>query len=239
MTEADIAEMFIRAAETERKMPQVRGMKETTGGYVLPWVHDLADINSRRRTGDRRTEKLILGEDPLREWETAWLDEWAKRATKAQIADWEACIKITGEFLTDPGQRRALWAWALSQADNLIITRPSRTPKKISFARWCREVERVSEMTGHRRKNRALAAIVQGLCGKPGLHDGNRQGEVLPCEPESGHIFATIEGQSTVFDTQPVYSWRDDPSFRKTGMTILEWRAAKRRQREEQKRKAA
>lgn len=239
MTEADIAEMFIRAAETERKLPDVRGMKESTGGYVLPWMHDLADINSRRRTGDRK-ERLQPGHDPLRDWETAWMDAWARTATKAQIADWEACLRITGEFLTDAGQRRALWAWALAQVENLMITRPAKTPKKISFAKWCREVERCAEMTGHRRKNRALTAIAQGLCGKQGLHDENHQNGVLPCEPENVHVFATIEGQQTVFDTQAVYSWRDDPSFeRKTGMTMIEWRAAKRRMQEARRRQAA
>lgn len=46
------------------------------------------------------------------------------------------------------------------------------------------------------------------------------------------------KAQQTVFDTQAVYSWRDDPSFeRKTGMTIIEWRAAKRRQQEAQRQK--
>lgn len=43
-------------------------------------------------------------------------------------------------------------------------------------------------------------------------------------------VFATIEGQRAVYDTQPVYSWRDDPSFNQpTGMSLQEWRNAKRR----------
>lgn len=54
MNAGDIAEMFIRAAETEAKLPEVKGLRESYGRYCLPWSHDLADVNSRRRTGDRR-----------------------------------------------------------------------------------------------------------------------------------------------------------------------------------------
>ncbi|WP_019170682.1 hypothetical protein [Pseudaminobacter salicylatoxidans] len=229
MTEAEIAEMFIRAAETEAKLPEVKGMRESYGRYALPWVHDLADINGRGRTGHRK-ESLEKGDDPLEEWRTAWLDEWAKRASKEQIAHWEACLRITTEFLTDPGQRRALWAWAMAQAGCLY--RPG-TRKKISFAKWCREVERCAEITGIRRKTRALAVILQGYTGKVRLHDDLCENGVLPNQPENGHVFATIEGDRATYDAQPVYTWRDDPSFeRKIGMTIEEWRAAKRRMRQ-------
>lgn len=238
MTEADIAELFVQAAETEKKLPQVKGMRESVGGYVLPWVHDLGDINSRRRTY-ASDEKLLPMDDPLVTRTNEWLDEWAKRATKAQVSGWEACLKISGEFLTDAGQRRALWAWALSQANHLIITRRGMEPARISFARWCRDVEKIAEITGHRRKTRAIDTIAQGLCGKAQMHDDFLRDGVLPCEPENGHVFATVEGRVAVYDTKRVYSWRDDPSFNQpTGMTLSEWRAAKRRQQERRKRAA-
>lgn len=232
MNAGDVAEMFIRAAETEAKLPEVKGLRESYGRYALPWVHDLSDINGRSRIpGD----KLQKGDDPLQEWRMAWLEEWNKRATKEQIAHWEACLRITGEFLTDAGRRRALWAWAMSRAGCL---HRMGTRRRISFAKWCREVEGVSEVTGHRRKNKALAEIVQGYSGKADLHDHFMQDGVLPDSPENGHVFATIEGDVTTYDTKPVHSWRDDPSFkRETGMTIQEWRAAKRRMREATKRK--
>ncbi|WP_028035869.1 hypothetical protein [Chelativorans sp. J32] len=164
-----------------------------------------------------------------------WLEEWGRRPTALQISNWEGCIRITTDYLTDPGQRRALWAWAMSQAGCLY--RPG-TRKKLSFARWCRDVENIAELTGHRRKNRAIGEIMRGLRGKPDLHDDLGETGMLPNAHENGHVFATIEGDRAVYDTKPVYSWRDDPSFtRKTGLTIQEWRAAKRRPREAKKRK--
>lgn len=228
MTEADIAELFVLAAETERKLPAVKGMRENIGGYVLPWVHDLGDINSRRRTY-ASDEKLHPLDDPLVARTHQWLEDWSRRATKEQVTNWEACLRITSEFLTDAGQRRALWAWALAQADNLVVTRPGRDPKRFSFARWCREVEHVAEMTGHRRKNRAIAFIAQEVCGKRQKNDETLRDGVLPCGPENGHVFATVEGQKAVYDTKRVFTWSDDPSFKSTGMTLAEWRAAKRR----------
>lgn len=235
MTEAEIAEMFIRAAETEAKLPEVKGLRESYGRYALPWVHDLADINGRGRTGHRK-ESLEKGDDPLEEWRTAWLDEWARRATKEQIAHWEACLRITNKFLTDAGQRRALWAWAMAQAGCLY--RPG-TRKKMSFARWCREVEKCAEITDYRMKARALTLILQDYRGKRHLNDDLRETGVLPNQPENGHVFATIEGDRATYDEQPVYTWRDDPSFEhKTGMSIEEWRAAKCRIRQ-RKSKAA
>jgi len=47
MNAGDIAEMFIRAAETEAKLPQDRALRQQWGGYCLAWVHELADINAR------------------------------------------------------------------------------------------------------------------------------------------------------------------------------------------------
>lgn len=224
MTEAEIAEMFIRAAETEAKLPEVKGLRPDYGRYALPWVHELADINGRGRIpGD----KLQGADNPLEEWRMAWLTEWSKRATPKEIANWERCADIIRTFIDDAGQRRALWAWAMAQAGTL--TRPA-SKKKISFARWCRDVEKVAEMTGHRRKKRAISSIYARIHGKADLHCENSDVGVLPVTHEITHVFATIEGQRAVYDERRVLSWRDDPSFNaSTGMSLQEWRNAKRR----------
>lgn len=240
MTEDDIAKMFIRAAETEAKLPEVKGMRVSYGRYVLPWVHELIDIGDRRRTCDPRTEQLRDKDDPLNEWRWKWLNEDEKRANSRQVSDWYGCLQITSEFLTDVGQRRALWAWALSQAGNLWVNRPQRSPKRISFARWCRDVERVAEITGHRRKNRALIAIATAYRGKDDLHNETRQIRVLPDAAEKGHLAVNIEGGVTVFDTTRSYkasTWADDPAFRLPAISIAEMRALRRRQQEAAKRK--
>lgn len=234
MTEAEIAELFIRAAEIEAKLPEVKGLRDNYGGYALPWVHSLADINGRGRVpGDR----LEAGDDPINAWRNAWMSEWAKRVTPADINTWEKCADIVREFIADVGQRRALWAWAMAQAGTLTLP---ACRKKISFARWCRDVEHVAEMTGHRRKNRALMSIRSKLLGKRDLNSENSELEVLPVSHENGHIFATVEGQCAVYDTRRVLSWRDDPSFNQsTGMSIQEWRKAKRRAVAVRRKKAA
>lgn len=224
MTPEQIAEMFIKAAEVEAKLPEVKGLRENYGRYVLPWVHQVSDINGRGRTpGD----SLDRHDDPLEEWRMSWFEEWAKRASPEQIGAWEACLKITAEFLSDGGQRRAIWAWAMAQAG--VLYRPA-SRRKISFARWCRDVEHVSEMTGHRRKNRAIASLASQLQSKADLHTRNPSPEVLPVSPENRHLFAIVTGNQALYSTQPMHTWRDDPSFDKTGMTLQEWRAAKRRQ---------
>lgn len=241
MTEADIAELFIQAAETERKLPRDRETRQSWGGYCLAWVHTRDDIADRRRTNDRG-ESLERGDDPLESWRVEWMEEWRRRASNAQVSAWEACLQITAEFLTDAGQRRALWAWAFAKATDAEmegVDQPNK-PRRISFARWCREVENVAEITGHRRKNRALAAIAQGICGKRDLHDETFEKRVLPHTPETEHVFATVEGRHAVYDTKRVHSWRDDPSFTKTtGLSLKEWRAAKRRQQSARRRQAA
>jgi len=235
MTEADIAEMFTKAAETEIKLPSVKGMNEDWGRYPLQWFHDLGDVNMRRREGGDRLDPKEG--DPFDHWRWAWLDPKNLRLNTKAVTQWEACINITREFLADAGQRRALWAWAMAQAKSL------RSPKghHISFARWCRDVEKIAEMTGHRRKNRALTRISQEVCGKQVLHDENHHSGLLPCEPENGHVFATVEGQRTVHDARPVYksTWRDDPSFQPGTISLAALRAARRRQQEAKRKREA
>ncbi len=226
MTEAEIADMFIRAAETEAKLPEVKGLREDYGRYSLPWVHQRSDINGRGRVpGD----KLQGADDPLEAWRMEWLTEWGKRPTTREIANWERAGDIIRTFIADAGQRRALWAWAMAQAGTL--TRIGGR-KRISFAKWCRDIEKIAEMTGHRRKTRAISSIHARIHGKGDLHCNILPDGVLPVGPEIGHVFATVEGDRAVYDSKRVHSWRDDPSFTKsTGMTLQEWRAAKRRQR--------
>lgn len=232
MTPDDIAEMFIRAAEAEAKMPEVKGLREDYGRYALPWVHDRKDITGR---GKQMHDHLKPGDDPLNEWRYGWLDEWAKNPSKRDVSNWEGCIRITTDFLTNPKERRALWAWAMAQAKTLY--RPG-TRKRMSFARWCRDVEKIAEETGRRRKKRAIDAIFVKVCGKHDLHDETPANGMLPFGPENRQYQPMIEGGRAVYDTQPAYSWRDDPSFNQTsGLTLAEWRAHKRRQREARRRK--
>jgi hypothetical protein len=230
MNRDQIEEIFIRAAETEAKLPPVKGMRADYGRYTLPWVHDRMDIGGRRaEVGDQ----LIDGDDPLADWRIGWLEEWARRPDPERVTQWEQCLAIVGNLVTDPGQRRALWAWASSQAGTL---RHPRTHDRLTFARWCRDVEHVAEITGHRRKNRAIDRIIGNSVRGSDLHSRNSDVALLPDTPVSGHQFAIVAKPYAVYTDRPMFTWRDDPSFNRTGMTLQEWRAAKRRAREAAKR---
>ena len=136
MTLDDIAEMFIRAAETEAKLPRPKGTTQQYGRYALPWVHSHADIVDRRRT-NMPGESLEAGDNPLEDWRFEWIRNWARRPTTAEITDWEACLSITTDFISDVGQRRALWAWAFAKAAEKLAegTETKGRPRRKSFAR--------------------------------------------------------------------------------------------------------
>lgn len=233
MTRDQIEEMFVRAAETEAKLPGVKGMREQWGKYPLAWFHDLGDINMRRveRSAEERA-RLTPGDDPLQEWRMAWLEEWSRKATTAQVTGWEACVEIALQFIPNAKHRRALWAWAMSQAGTLRHPNGGR----LSFDRWCKEVERVSRWTGYDRKSRAIAYLERKLCGKVDLRAETLQNGTLQERPETGHVIATVPG---VHEAKPLPTWRDDPAFQSFDIS-RESRAqfAHRRKMAERRRKA-
>lgn len=207
MTRDQIEEMFVRAAETEAKLPGVKGMREQWGKYPLAWFHDLGDINMRRveRTADERA-RLTPGDDPLQEWRMAWLSEWSRKATTAQVTGWEACMEIALQFIPNAKHRRALWAWAMAQAGTL----KHADGRRLSFDRWCKEVECVSRWTGYDRKVRAIACLTHQLGGKCDLRGETLQTGALQLRPETGHVPATVPG---VHEAEMNPTWRKDPAF--------------------------
>ncbi|MDI1262259.1 MAG: hypothetical protein PS018_03260 [bacterium] len=143
MTELEIAERFILAAETERKLPRSGERPKGYGGYVLQFVHTYADKTGwRREPGD----KLMAGDDPLSDERTAFWDGRTTRPTASEMSAWEECLRWTAEALDDARHRRALWAWAFSKVGGR------------SFSKWCR-AEGIHRNTGMTRKNEACERI--------------------------------------------------------------------------------
>lgn len=189
MTEGEIANLFIRAAETERKMPRAGERPKGFGGYVLPFVHSAADVSG---WGKQIGDNLVDGDDPLnKDWRWGWFDQMARRLTVGEVSDWEVCMSLVSLCLDDEAQRRALWAWAKAKAGG----KP--------FARWCRS-EGIAEITGQRRKNRALSNIRANLARAVPVHTETGQFGVLPDAHEIRDIPATVEGEA---------GRRNDPNF--------------------------
>lgn len=143
MTELEIAERLILAAETERKLPRTGERPKGYGGYVLQFVHTFADkAGWRREPGD----KLLRGDDPLSDERASFWEGRTTRPTASEMSAWEECLRWTAELLDDARHRRALWAWAFSKVGGR------------SFTKWCK-AEGIHRNTGMARKNEACTRI--------------------------------------------------------------------------------
>jgi len=107
MTPLEIAELFIRAAEVDRRLPQTAKPKALKA-QNLPYVHDQADQNG-------------WGSERYQEEREAFFHS---RLSHEQVGEWERCNKLILS-VQDETRRRCLWAWANAQAGG--------TP----FGKWC------------------------------------------------------------------------------------------------------
>lgn len=237
MTGFEIAELFIRAAFIDTRLPDTARPKKLKAAWV-PFVHTAEDIQSRIRTGDRH-EKLEPGDNPFDEWLNEYWDEAKQKLTHADIADWERCndlIKLVG----NEDNRRALWNWAIAKAGG----RP--------FVKWCR-TEGIQEMTGSRRKDRAILAIEAQLVRNTLENNDNSPLGMLPTGPVLEHITDTLAAD---MPRKPKHACFADDAFQpfivipERGRTnelmvndsAFDWAKARnerRRKRDAEKRKAA
>lgn len=143
MKEEQIIEIFVRAAEVERKLPG-SGRPGTDKAINYGYVHDTADIN-----GWFSEDKEAL------RW--AWLDAKNLRATTNDVGLWEAAMEMM-KLVRNPTQRRALWAWAKAEAGGQ------------AFAKWCRS-EGISRQLGDWRKSAGIACIERAFDRKALQHN--------------------------------------------------------------------
>ncbi|WP_457663681.1 hypothetical protein [Sinorhizobium medicae] len=157
MTECEIAELFIRAAEVERKLPNTARpahLKAMNMGYV----HSFADMN-----GWDQDEKHAAN------W--AWLDPKKLRATTGDVGIWEAAMEVM-KLVPDPKKRRALWAWAKAEAGGQ------------AFAKWCKNAEGISRQLGDWRRKAAIECISLTFARKPLQHNENSDEPDFTNRPE-------------------------------------------------------
>ncbi|MBB3411228.1 hypothetical protein FHT87_005181 [Rhizobium sp. BK316] len=160
MNEGQIIELFVKAAEVDRKLPDTARpiqLKAMNHGYI----HSFADMNHWH-------------EEDLHAANWAWLDPKKLRATTNDVGLWEAAMEVIA-LIPDERKRRALWAWAASEA--------GRQP----FAKWCKQVEGISRQLGDWRRRAAIECIVAAFRRKPLQHNDNAPDDGFTDDPEIGH----------------------------------------------------
>lgn len=210
MTPLEIAELFIRGAEVDRRLPQTAKPKQLKA-QSLGYVHSWAEM---REWGDERHKEHRA-------------EMFAKtKLTTQDVSEWERCMELI-KHCPDESRRRCLWNWAMAQVGG----RP--------FGRWCRE-QGFHVETGRRRKNRAILEIFAGFHRNNAQNIQKGIFDVLHVAPENGHIQVTIGDRAdsgkvltwrddfslTHGETEPDFSW-------------AEARNERRRQKYAERRKAA
>jgi hypothetical protein len=154
----DIEARIVEAAEIERRMPN---HGERPIGYKGSWpvfMYDFADRvgwDEIRHKDDAAARSMVLCS-----------------VSRSDYDRWQEVRRWIIELLTDPPERRALSAWAISVAGG----RP--------FSRWCRHVEHIARQTGYRRVSRAIERI--GFALEPGITTGNSDMSLLQSGPQIG-----------------------------------------------------
>jgi len=207
MNEGQIIELFIRAAEVDRKLPDTARparAKAINYGYI----HDTADING-----------WSAEDKHANNW--AWLDPKLLRNTTNDMGLWEAALEVI-KLVPCEKKRRALWAWAMSEAGGK------------AFSKWCREEEGISRQAGDWRKNAAIECITRAFDRKTLQHNENGGEEYLPNHPEIDDKKSNI-GVWRADDARPVLGF--DANLQ--DFSWAEAQNARRRERHARKREAA
>lgn len=257
MNKSEIADIFIKAAFIDSRLPDTARPKKLRGQWIggsLLTEEDQRKWIVREKT-DQGPSKLHKGDDPIKDW---WLQFWDDRSTDTSRKDirvWELAMELV-TLVADESNRRALWAWAASKVGSLVAhevkTRKTsqkmgggalkvhkRTSRNVTFSAWCK-AEGIHEMTGMRRKDRAIDVILQYLVRGSSPDALTAEGGVLPTGPVFEHISDMI-GAVASDHKGPTFERDRETIFAKED-AIFNWQAARnatRRQREAKRREQA
>lgn len=209
MTADEITELFVQAAEIDRRLPNTARpaqIKSMSMPYVFDWV-----------------DKLQWGSERLDEERKEFWDNLSNRLNPNDVTLWERASDLI-RAVGNQEQRRALLHWSAAKAGG----RP--------FVQWCRKVEGIHEETGRRRKDRAVLSIISAQSCVNGVSTHELDfAALLPNEVETPHIEVII-GQTRSWmaeGSRPLICDFD------LGLQKFEWadnENARRRQREAKKR---
>lgn len=254
MNKAEIANIFIKAAAVDSRLPINARPKRLKGTWVghAPLTEDDMRKWFIREPTDKGKSKLHKNDDPVKDW---WLQFWDGDNTDASRKDyrvWELANALV-KLVADEGNRRALWAWAMSKAgtlnaDDYVVRQTKkfgklkvykRTGRDVSFKAWCQS-EGIHDMTGSRRKDRAIAVIEQYLVRGGSQNAQTGEFGVLPVGPVFEHISDNIRADAPEH-IGPTFERDRDTVFAKEDTLSVwrEYRNARRREREARKRQEA
>ncbi|UXT27226.1 hypothetical protein [Agrobacterium tumefaciens] len=237
MNRDEIVDLFIKGSTIEKRLPSDFVRPDPLRAQSIPYIHTEADmrgwfavkgrtrserIANRKKEGDQQ-EDGDLGryvEERMKLW-----DPDHQRLEATDVSDWERRFTLIAMVSVEKN-RRALWAWSKAKAGWL------------PFTKWCKR-EGIHEMTGQRRKDKAIAELVHLL--REGVqHSENGQNAVLPLPPVFWHVSDNIAAnapkeEKTVHreeDARPMACYFD------SDLTDFDWaikQNAKRKQREERR----
>ncbi len=269
MNKIEIANLFIKAAFIDSRLPISNGPKKLKGAWLTSAALTEAEqrrwgIKEASDTGPNQLHPKDKG--PMHDWWMAFWDGRSVDTSRNDVRLWE----LANELMTlvgDEQNRRALWAWAASkvgalnanqvktrkldkkitaklkkvdQGATVAITVHKRTNYDVSFAAWCRS-EGIHEMTGSRRKDRAIAVIEQYLVRGASPNAQSWENQVLPVGPVLEHISDNIAADAP--SRKERFAERDRDTVFCKDFTIAEFRKAvaadNRRKAELRKRQAA
>lgn len=292
MTEGEILDLFIRAAEIDHRLPNAPKPPRLKA-QSLPFIHSREERSGWEpadfSNGSVITRKDHLGNDmPISEAQRRLLKRqmndrleygdsgrldiqakafWnGKRLTTEDVGEWELAMELM-RHVSRERNRRCLWAYAKSRAkvlivevDELFVIAPKETDKvtrrpyqvvdtvrqKISFSKWCVEVEDIHRNYGKTCADHAIAEIALKAFGNVLFPNENVGKRTLQNGPDFGHIPATMDNSASD-SRMTVDGWcvRDaNKALRKFDSEIIhvpltDLRNARRRQREARKREAA
>lgn len=166
MTADEIIELFIAAAEIDRRIPNTSRPAQLKS-MSLPYVADYLD-------------KLGWGSERLEEERREFWDNVAKRLNPNDVTLWERASDLIRN-VPDQSQRRCLLHWSMAKAGG----RP--------FSQWCQKIERIHQETGRRRKDRAVLAILTHDSCVNGDHKHELDfAALLPVGTEISHLPVNI-----------------------------------------------
>lgn len=189
MNKEDLIDLFVKGATIEKRLSVDFVRPEGLRAQHIPYLHTLSDmrgwfgvngrtlserIANRKKTGDQ-LEDGDLGryvEERLK-----MFDPDHQKLEPTDVSDWERRMQLVA-LVSVEKNRRALWAWSRAKAGGL------------AFTKWCKR-EGIHEMTGQRRKDKAIAEILH-VIREHGQHNENPDFAVLPLPPVFWHVSDNI-----------------------------------------------
>lgn len=187
-----IRDLMIDAVRLDRETHEHVGPPRLRGQQIA-YAHNFLDmVGWGKVPGDKKCQLAREDADPYRALRLAFWEQYAREPTPQEIARSQ---RVHGWLMLvdKPEERRALLGWLKSKAGGK------------AFRRWCLQVEGISQKTGLKRKDRALAQIQARLRGSGVLHDGLPDFEGLPFGSDFGDLLDTVA--AGVEETEGLNNW--------------------------------